>query len=398
MTFSASGTFAATGVQTVTLAGTGTPTVAGANTMPLTNGTASCNVTVTVVAAAGAATFAVNCGTAVVNGTYTAGTALAATNTVTIGVTVATIGTYTITSTLTNGMTFSATGNFAATGATTVTLTGSGTPTVAGANTIPVPSGTAPCNFPITVAPAAGGVATFIVDCTSAIPNSTYTQGYPLAAQNTVTISVNVTVIGSYTISTTLTNGMTFSASGNFAATGNQTVTLAGTGTPTAAGAFTIPVSSGTTPCSFPLTVDPSFGSWSFQVGTTTFSGPIYASSFDNTTAPPFLIFSFLGDNPAGDEFVIDLVDLAGGVLAAEQYNCATFNGTANTGGVYYIGVTGTTYDADFTFPTNTMIVRITSHNTTTKTIVGTFSGKMILNGGTTLTDITSGQFTVTYP
>jgi hypothetical protein len=371
--------------------------VAGPNTIPVINGTASCNVTVPVVAAAGAATFTVNCGTAVVNGTYTVGTALAATNTVTIGVTVATIGSYTITTTLANGMTFSATGNFAATGATTVTLTGTGTPTLAGANTIPVPSGTAACNFPLTVAPAAGGVATFTVDCTSATPNSTYTQGFPLAAQNTVTISVNVTVIGSYNISTTLTNGMTFAASGNFAATGNQTVTLAGTGTPTVAGAFNIPITVGTATCTFPLTVDPSFGSWSFQVGATTFSGPIYDTLFD-ISAPPITFLTFVGDNPVGDAFEMGLIDIAGGILATEQYNCATFNGTANTGGVYYTGATGTTYEADFNFPTNTMIVRVTSHNTTTKTIVGTFTGKMILNGGATLTDITNGQFTVTYP
>lgn len=399
MTFSASGTFTTTGVQTVTLAGTGTPTVAGANTIPVTNGTVSCNVTVNVVAVAGAATFTVNCGSAVVNGIYTVGTALAVTNTVTIGVTVTTIGSYTITTTATNGMTFSKTGNFAATGAQTVTLTGTGVPTLAGANTIPVPSGTAACNFSVTVL-ATGGVATFTVDCTSATPNSTYTQGFPLAGPNTVTIGVNVTMIGTYSITTTPTNGITFTATGTFAATGNQTITLAGTGTPTAAGTFTIPVSSGTTPCSFPLIIDPSFGSWSFKVGTTNFSGPIYESALDPTTLAPFLLFYFLGDNPAGDQFEIDLVDIAGGVLANEQYNCATFNGTANTGGVYYVGANNTTYDADPTFPTNTMIVKITSHNTTTKTIIGTFSGKMILNALTTpsLVDITNGQFTVTYP
>ncbi|MBL7742786.1 MAG: hypothetical protein JNN00_04845 [Chitinophagaceae bacterium] len=397
MTFTKSGTFMATGAQTVTLTGSGTPTTAGANTVAVTGGTASCNVTVNVNPAAGAATFTINCAAATVNGTYTANTALTATNTISVGVNVATVGSYTISGTL-NGMTFTASGTFAATGAQTVTLNGTGTPTTAGANAVPLTGGTAGCNVTVNVNPAAGGAATFTVNCASATPNGTYTQGSALTASNTVTVDVNVTVIGTYTITTTATNGMTFTATGTFTSTGTQTVTLTGSGTPTAGGTFNIPVPAGTTPCSFSIDVDPTFGTWSFKVGTTTYSGTIYESAFDNTSAPPFLIFYFLGDNPAGDEFEIDLVDVAGGILANEQYNCATFTGAANTAGVYYLGATGTSYDADFSMPTNTMVVRVTSHNTTTKTIIGTFSGKMILNGGTTLADITNGQFTVTYP
>ncbi|MEI9911403.1 MAG: hypothetical protein WDO71_18145 [Bacteroidota bacterium] len=148
---------------------------------------------------------------------------------------------------------------------------------MAGANTIPVPSGTAPCNFTVTVV-AAGGVSTFTVNCGSAVVNGTYIAGTALTASNTVTISVNVTVIGSYTIATTATNGVTFSASGTFTTTGVQNVTLIGSGTPLAGGTpssvngpFTIPVPSGTAPCNFSLTVN--FGTWSFKEGATTFSG-----------------------------------------------------------------------------------------------------------------------------
>jgi hypothetical protein len=154
MSFTASGTFAAAGTGLpVTLTGvtTSTPNTSGAVSVAVTGGTASCNFTVNVVAAAGAATFTVNCGTAVPNGTYTAGVALTAANTISIGVTVTTPGTYTITTTPVNGITFTASGTFATTGTPTVNLVGSGTPG-AGTWTITVP-GPPSCTFPLTIVP-----------------------------------------------------------------------------------------------------------------------------------------------------------------------------------------------------------------------------------------------------
>ena len=62
-------------------------------------------------------------------------------------------------------------------------------------------------------------------------------------------------MIGSYTISTTATNGMTFSATGTFASVGNKTVTLTGSGTPAANINTTIPVSAGSSSCSFVIPV-----------------------------------------------------------------------------------------------------------------------------------------------
>lgn len=258
MTFTKSGTFAAAGPgQSVTLAGNGNPTTAGTNSVPLTGGTANCNVTVNVTpAGGGAAVFTVNCATAVPNGTYTQNTALTATNTVTIGVNVTTIGTYTITTTLTNGMTFTSTGTFNATGAQTVTLAGAGTPTTAGTSSIPVPSGSTPCNFNITVNPAGGGAAVFTINCVAApVSSGAYTQNVALTATNTASVSVNVTTIGTYSITTPAVNGMTFSSApgASFTVTGIQNVTLTGAGTPTAGGMFTISLGA----CGFGVYVAP---------------------------------------------------------------------------------------------------------------------------------------------
>ncbi|HEY6506089.1 MAG TPA: hypothetical protein VIZ28_19070 [Chitinophagaceae bacterium] len=400
MTFSATGTFATATPQNVTLAGTGTPTTAGANVVPVTGGTAGCNITVNVNAAAGAATFTVNCATATVNGTYTVGTALIAANTITLPVNVTAVGTYTITATL-NGMTFSATGTFATATPQNVTLAGIGTPTTAGANVVPVTGGTAGCNITVNVNPAAGGAATFTVDCSSASLNGYLTENVPVAAVNTITIDVNVTVAGTYTIATTPINGITYTATGTFAATGVQTVTMNGTGTPVADGTFTLQINSGTTPCSFTVLVDPNYGTWTFRVGATTYSGTIYDAGFDNTVfTPPAILFYIAGDNAAGDLFTIQMGDVNGTVVSAEVYNGAPPI-TGNICGVYFEGITGTTYEGDpiqAGLATNTMVVTVTSHNAATKTMTGTFSGKALLNGGATLVDITNGAFTVTYP
>src|SRR4029078_6365358 len=68
--------------------------------------------------------------------------------------------------------------------------------------------------------------------CTNAVVTGIYQSGGALDATNLVTISVDVTKIGSYTISTAISNGISFSGTGNFTTTGIQTITLNGSGIP----------------------------------------------------------------------------------------------------------------------------------------------------------------------
>lgn len=165
ISFSASGTFTATGAQLVQLNGAGTPLVAGP--FNYTAGVSGCIFSITVNASgtpAAVFTYAGGTGTctsAVPAGTYKAGTALAATNTVAVSVTVTTIGTYSITTTVVNGYSFAGAGNFTTTGAQTVTLTATGTPLVAGVDNFTPTGG---CSFPITVVP--GSVVADFLICT----------------------------------------------------------------------------------------------------------------------------------------------------------------------------------------------------------------------------------------
>ncbi|MET0394709.1 MAG: hypothetical protein ABW019_16305 [Chitinophagaceae bacterium] len=260
MYFRATGVFATTGINTVRLAGYGTPVADGIFNFVVTYGLTECTVPVTVLpdGATSPAVFVLSTGTggecmgAVVSGTYTAGTAVTSANQVVINVNVTTPGTYTLSTTATNGISFSGTGSLPATGAATITLTATGTPGTTGTTNIPVTVGASSCSFPVTVT----GPATYTVNCGTASVQGTYTQGVALGAGNTVNIGVTVTTIGGYTITGTVSN-MTFSHSGTFTTTGPQTITLAGTGTPSASGTLNVQVNSGSTPCTFPVTVNP---------------------------------------------------------------------------------------------------------------------------------------------
>ncbi len=258
MTFSGSGTLAV-GAQTILLTGTGTPTTAGANTIPVTVGTSTCSFTITVAApgvgtlgGAGGA-----CAPITVNGTYTAGTPLDATNTVTVQVNVTTAGAFTITTNTVGGMSFSFSGNLAV-GTQTVNLLGTGTPAGTGAQNFTVTLGTGTCTFSIPLAgPGVGTLGGAGGTCTPSTVNGTYQAGTALGAGNTVDVQVTVTTAGSFNITTNTVNGYSFAFSGNLAL-GAQTVTLVGTGTPTAAGSNVFTVTVPGTPastCTFTVTV-----------------------------------------------------------------------------------------------------------------------------------------------
>jgi hypothetical protein len=90
--------------------------------------------------------------------------------------------------------------------------------------------------------------------CSGANVSGHYHAGVDLASDNTISVQVNVTKIGGYTISTTNVNGVQFSATGKFNSTGMQTVTLHGTGKPAANGNFTYNIT-GQAGCAFLLAV-----------------------------------------------------------------------------------------------------------------------------------------------
>lgn len=79
-----------------------------------------------------------------------------------------------------------------------------------------------------------GEVKKNTLDCTSITTNGVYVIGNPIPTFSTITVKVMVNVIEPYTITTNTVNGYSFSASGVFSSIGLNTITLVGSGTPTA--------------------------------------------------------------------------------------------------------------------------------------------------------------------
>jgi hypothetical protein len=258
MTFSKTGTFSTAGVQAIVLAGSGTPTTAGNNVVPITAGASTCNFTVNVgnpaTGTLGGGPGA--CTPFVIGGTYVVGTPLAAGNTVQIQLTAATAGVYNIATNVVTGFSFAASGN-AIVGSNTITLNGTGTPTTAGNQTFTVTFGTSTCTFIINV--SASSVATGTLGgapgaCTPVVTAGSYTVGTPLVAGNTAQIQITAATAGTYNITTNTVTGFSFAASGN-AVVGSNTITLNGTGSPTTAGTQTFTVTFGTSTCTFTILV-----------------------------------------------------------------------------------------------------------------------------------------------
>lgn len=196
-----------------------------------------------------------------VNGIYEAGKAVNGTNNyIEVQVNVTTTGAYTIYTDTINNVYFRAVGIFTQTGLNTVKLKGNGTPQNAGVNVYLVHYDASECAVSVETLPAGG--ANPAVMTLAGAPNAcmvsntagNYVVGVALDITNTVTIGVNVTTLGTYTISTPVSNGIIFSGQGVVQA-GAQTITLTGSGTPAAAGPTNVIVTVGSSTCSFTVTV-----------------------------------------------------------------------------------------------------------------------------------------------
>ena len=250
VTFTASGTFAGTGSQPITLTAKGTPTAMGTHTFTLST-TPNCSFDreTTAEASSGGTALVVSwdC-TGTATGSSTVGLS-AAGNTKTVVASVTTAGTYNISASA-NGVTYSAAGTFGGTGLQNVTLIATGTPTAGGDHTFSL-NVTPTCSFDInTIDPSSGGTAAVTGYVCSATGTGTMIVGTALTeGEVSHQFTATVSTTGTYDISA-VANGVTFTASGTFASTGSQPITLTATGTPTAQGTHTFTLS--TTPnCSF---------------------------------------------------------------------------------------------------------------------------------------------------
>ena len=154
--FTGSGTLSATGLQTISLMGSGTPVSPGIFSYAVGLNGCSFPVTIADGTITGSAVFTYDgapnsCTEAGVGGSYKVGNSLNETHKVRIGVNVLRAGNYNITTALINGISFSGTGNLPNLGYGVVDLVGSGTPITEGVFSF-IPSNNG-CLFPVRVSP-----------------------------------------------------------------------------------------------------------------------------------------------------------------------------------------------------------------------------------------------------
>ena len=108
-----------------------------------------------------------------------------------------------------------------------------------------------------------------------------------------------------------------------------------------------------------------------------------------------FTTIAFFGITPAVDtSIVIAIADLNNAVNANETY--VSTSTTSNSAGIE-IDYGGVLFFADPQTPTASVTVKVTSHNTSTKVIAGTFSGTLKDQTGTQTLTITNGEFNFRY-
>jgi hypothetical protein len=259
--FTDSGSFITTGIQNITLKGSGTPADTGIYTFR--TGSTGCSFSIRFTGSPNnnSAGYSMagspdSCTGFLVAGTYLTGETLdPAVHYVTVNVNVLSTGSYSIGSAEVNNMNFSKSGIFTSTGNQVLKLEARGKPITGGNFSYRVGTFPGSCNFSVTVLPAAP-VALGSLNCSMATIAGVYKQGIALSSGNTVSIPANITIPGSYSISTGTINGCVFSASGDFQA-GDQLILLSGTGTPAAAGNFSFPVNLGINNCSFAVAFEP---------------------------------------------------------------------------------------------------------------------------------------------
>ena len=244
-------------------------------------------------------------------------------------------------------------------------------------------------------------VAAYTLDsggiCMGATVSGRYVADTALSSKNTVAITVNVSVIGPYWITTNTVNGMSFNAIGTFTATGPQTVALTGSGTPTATGTadFTVTQGDGNGGgCTFSVTtvqgIPPNYFLTCFLTGA-------YANFSDSAAATNSNIAGNSGlaglEVRGIDTIMNSTAKIDFGVINTEFVGPGTYTDTTTVKAYFnYIDSLGQMWSVVSSGqPTFTIIVTSANVNI----IQGTFSGMIKNDLGSDSIFVTNGLFSV---
>ncbi|MDB5247546.1 MAG: hypothetical protein JWQ40_1940 [Segetibacter sp.] len=337
-----------------------------------------------------------DCQPATINGVYKQDGTVGDSNYVIVQVRFTSPGRYKIFTDTQNGFSFYDSSVVADTGYQSIKLKATGKPILAQVTNFLVAFDTSFCRFSV---PVVGTAATYTLagspnSCSNSNVQGIYTVGTALSAFNTVTLRANVATIGSYSITTTTTNGITFQGSGNFTSTGLQTVALQGIGMPTTPGKNMIPVASGTSDCGFIVNVMAGGGvinradsAWQFRQGNNYFHGYFDGALTDNSSSGS-TILTLVGLTPTKDTAIAILVNMEG----SSTVKPGTYKSSTSSTFVFFNYTGNTIYTADKTTRGVELTVVITAYDAATQIAEGTFSGT-VLNQANQQVPIAQGKF-----
>ncbi|MBK8521064.1 MAG: hypothetical protein IPL54_09325 [Chitinophagaceae bacterium] len=199
-----------------------------------------------------------NCLPSLVLGNYVKDSVLKTSEVIEVAADITAIGTYQIKSDTIAGFYFTGSGSVTTTGLNNIRLAAIGTPSSAGTKIFTISFGTSSCKIIVSVNAGLPPTTAYTFNCSgTTFGPGIYTAGNTVGTTHTVTLNVNVTTPGPYTISTAIINGISFSGTGTFTAAGNTQVTLTASGTPAAASppVYNYTVTNGTSSCTFSLSV-----------------------------------------------------------------------------------------------------------------------------------------------
>jgi hypothetical protein len=323
-------------------------------------------------------------------------------------------GSYSISSDQQDGFVFADSGFFSSTGLNTIRLKPIGTPIIPTTSTFSISFDSSFCSFVVNIEDSTGkglGQQTnaqgSLWDSTGACLIDTvfgtfYNGITPGSDTAYVEVQVNVTQTGSYSIISDQQNGFEFSDSGTFATTGLNTIRLKPIGVPILPIATTFSINFGSSMCAFTVNVKDSTGSgvvgttagtWQFAQGTSTYSGIITDATKDNSTGVVTFI-NLSGNGSTGDTSMT----LNFSILASD-IQPGTYTMIPNT-----IQFSSGDFLNDFSYSANAfvtgsdMTIVVTSYNTATKEMKGTFSGSAQSGFSGPIVPITNGSFDVIFP
>ncbi len=342
-----------------------------------------------------------HCLPATINGVFRVDSSLTADNFVDVKVTATVPGTFDIKSDTVNGYSFRKAGSVVF-GANTIRLYASGKPKSAGVDIFTIKYGTSTCTFTITSVGSSAGTAGYTLggapgNCTGASVSGVFKAGTAITPNNTITVQVNVTQLGTYGIGATTANGFVFSGNGNFTTLGLQNVVLTGLGTPTNAGVTTVSITNAAQTCKLSLTVLPGTGGggtgggyyFQFNDGANLIvadTNAVVALAVPNSGIVALSVSAF--SITADTSFAI-AVSTTGTPATGVTYNTSNIGLPLSSFGV--LTITGQIYQADITSIPQNIAIKFTVIDATAKIVEGTFSGTA--KRGNAIATITNGKF-----